>query len=107
VWNDEKTEFLAEIDQTSHVLINGHNDILTLQSKFTFPNLSVRDKCESVFISRADISITNVRWLSETFNRSNDQSINQSLKNQSLLAEKLLFPSRIPTNICSSNSQLT
>jgi len=38
------------------VLVNGHDGILTSQSNFTFPNLLVRDKCKSVFISRVHIS---------------------------------------------------
>jgi hypothetical protein len=103
--NDGKTEFLAEIDQTSHVLINGHGGTLTSQSYFTFPNPFVRDKCESACISRVHISITKVRWHCEKFIRSIGQSINQT-KDQSLSAETFQFPSPIRTNISSPNCRL-
>jgi len=79
--NDGKTEFLSEIDQTSYVLIKGHDGILTSQSNFTFPNLLVRDKCISFFYfeSSHQLRTSALQTFAVTVKRSIDRSIDQSI----------------------------
>ena len=81
VWNDEKTEFLAEIDQTSHVLINGHNDILTLQSKFTSPNFSFVTNVKA-FLFRELTSA--LQTFAGSVKRSIDPTINPSINHSKI-----------------------